>query len=249
MISCIPLMVMTGMMWFPDCWETLCCKIWPIQNRPCTGSYYYASRSLYQGFYHLLMFIVLLSTRCVGLGCCGLTDGSPEVHRDQGEKHFLLTRSGADCWGHCCQSVYRWIRKQCSTRETVCCASVISTWNAKHEKTIFGFLCFTLVVDSLNKSFAYVSYKIITQSFILKVFSMCVFFCFGHSALTLFGFSELFVYVHVVPHPFCVSTKRCFVAFCVSMLPLGFYLFCLISKTVFDYFFWNLFYSLKAVHI
>lgn len=141
MISCIPLMVMTGMMWFPDCWETLCCKIWPIQDQPCTGSYY-ASRSLYQGFYHLLMFIVLLSTRRVGLGCCGLTDGSPEVQRDRGEKHFLLTRSGADCRGHCCQSVYGWIRKQRSTRETPCCASVISPWNAKHKKLFLFFSLF-----------------------------------------------------------------------------------------------------------
>lgn len=125
------------------------------------------------------------------------------------------------------------------------------------------FLCFTLEVDSVDKSFAYVSYKIITQSLgfyieclvsqdgfslILKVFSMCVFFCFGHSALTLFGFFELFVHVHAVRHLFYVSAKRCFVSFCVSMLPLDFYLFCLISKAVFDYFF-NPFHNLKPVHI
>lgn len=210
MISCIPLMVMTGMMWFPDCWETLCCKIWPIQNQPCTGSYY-ASLSRYQGFYHLLMFIVLFSTRRVGLGCCRLTDGSPEVHRDQGEKHFPLTRSGADCRGHCCQSVFLWVRKQRSMRETACCASVISTWNAKHKNF---FLCFTLEVDSVDKICELQNYNTISRCLRLTscVIGWFLFYFEGfflHVCLFLlwwfctYPFSELFAFMRFLTLSVC----------------------------------------------
>lgn len=60
--------------------------------------------------YHIHMFIGLLLTHHVGLRQCGLMDGSPGVHHVQGDKHLLLTRSGADRWGLSWQSVSNEIR-------------------------------------------------------------------------------------------------------------------------------------------
>lgn len=124
--SCATLM---AMMWFSNCQET---KHGQGDAGPAEALI------IFRGFYGLLMFIVLLSTRHVGRRRCRLMVRSPVVHQDQGGKHFLLTGSGADWWGLSCQSASCRSRKLHGTRENTALCMSNSYWRSQtHKREVF----------------------------------------------------------------------------------------------------------------